>query len=239
MQDRKNQVEAILFTTGRFMTLEEIGQVCGMGSPGFVKEVISELKKDYSIRESSLELQEHEGKWKLALRRNYVYVTSKLLDDSELDRPTQESLAVIAYKNPILQCDLIKIRGNKAYDHIHYLIENGFVISEKYGRTRILKLTQKFFDYFDVAESELTKQFGKVVEDVVDKFKKAKKGELKKEDFEKTLETENIVDEPNIETQIVKEVKAEIKLNAVDEVKIEEESTATKQDIKISQNDDF
>ena len=77
------------------------------------------------------------------------------MTDSELDRPTQETLAIIAYKNPALQSDVIKVRGNKAYDHIKFLKGDNFITSEKNGRTRLLKLTQKFFDYFDVVEDSL------------------------------------------------------------------------------------
>ena len=77
------------------------------------------------------------------------------MTDAELDRPTQETLAVIAYKNPAQQHEIIKIRGNKAYDHIGILKELDFVTSEPSGRSRLLKLTQKFYDYFDVVADQL------------------------------------------------------------------------------------
>ncbi|MCX6256024.1 MAG: SMC-Scp complex subunit ScpB, partial [Bacteroidia bacterium] len=53
-------------------------------------------------------------KWKLTIKKEYLYLTEKLLSDCEFDFPTQETLAMVAYKNPALQCDIIKIRGNKA-----------------------------------------------------------------------------------------------------------------------------
>ena len=57
---------------------------------------------------------------------------------------------------------MVKIRGNKSYDHIKLLQELDFVISEKFGRTRILKLTQKFYDYFDVVKDKLVRKFEEV-----------------------------------------------------------------------------
>ena len=57
---------------------------------------------------------------------------------------------------------MIKMRGNGAYDHIKKLKELEFVISEKKGRTRLLKLTPKFFDYFDVVEDKLQQKFGEI-----------------------------------------------------------------------------
>ncbi len=155
MQDDKNKVEAILFTTGRFLGLEELSRLCGIGSVGHLKDVIAELKRDYEKREGALDIIEQAENWKLGIRKEYLYLTEKLLSDAELDRPTQETLAVIAYKNPAMQSEIIKIRGNTAYDHIKILTDLGFVTSEVLGRTRLLKLTPKFYDYFDVVEDQL------------------------------------------------------------------------------------
>lgn len=151
MDDMQNKVEAVLFITGSYMTLEDIGKSAGIGSEGIVKEAIQRLKASYDERQGSLEIIENDGKYKIALRKDYVQFSTKLLSSTELDRPTQETLAIIAYKQPILQADLIKVRGNGAYDHIHTLKELQFIVSEKFGRTRKLKLAPKFFDYFDIA----------------------------------------------------------------------------------------
>ncbi len=155
MQEDKNKVEAILFTTGRFTDLEELGKLCGIGSVGYLKEVLQELIKDYKSKGSVLEITEQGTKFKLNIKKEYLYLTESLLSGSEMDRPTQETLAVIAYKNPALQSEIIKIRGNGAYDHIKILKELDFITTEPFGRSRIIKLTEKFYDYFDVVENEL------------------------------------------------------------------------------------
>lgn len=164
MQDDKNKVEALLFTTGRFIGLEELSRLSSIGSIGYLKEVLHELKKDYEKRGNALELTEQGEKWKLNIKRDYLYLTEKLLTDSELDKPTQETLAVIAYKNPALQSEIIRIRGNGAYDHIKVLKELDFVASEQSGRTFILKLTTKFYDYFDVVENQLRSKMQSIKE---------------------------------------------------------------------------
>ena len=156
MQNYKNKVEAILFTTGRFLTLDEISRLCEIGSVGHIKQLLEELEEDYSKRASALEIvKDEKNRWKLNIRKDYLYLTEKLLSDAELDHPTQETLAVIAYRQPAIQSDVIGYRGNKAYDHIRKLKEEGFVLSERFGRTKLLKLTPKFYDYFDVVEEEL------------------------------------------------------------------------------------
>ena len=160
----KNKIEAILFTTGKFMSLDEIGKVAGIGSEGIVKELVEELKKFYDDNQSALYIQENEGKYKLNIRKEYGHLANQLVSSTEMDSPTTKTLAVIAWKNPALQSDVIKIRGNKAYDHVNIIKEQGLVTSEKYGRTRLLKLTPQFFDYFDTAEPQVKEMLIKEVE---------------------------------------------------------------------------
>lgn len=155
MDDLRNKIEAILFTTGRSLSLQEISQLSGIGSIGILKQALEQLKNEYNSRNGSLEIVNENDKWKLNLNRNYLYLTEKLLNDAELDRPVQETLAIIAFKQPVLQSDVIKIRGNTAYDHIKILKDENFVTSDKSGRTRILKLAPKFYDYFDVVDDTL------------------------------------------------------------------------------------
>jgi segregation and condensation protein B len=155
MSEEINKIEAVLFTTGRFLNVEEISKMSSIGSIGFIKQALDELKEKYSSNGGALEVINDKDRWKLNIRKEYLHLTEKLLSDAELDLPAQETLAVIAYKQPAIQSDVIKTRGNKSYDHIKNLKEEGFLVSEKFGRTKILKLTQKFYDYFDVIEDEL------------------------------------------------------------------------------------
>ncbi len=199
MQEEKNKVEAILFTTGKFMGLQEVADLCGVDIEA-VKGLVEDLKKDYESKNGSLAIFEENGKYKLSIKKKYNYLTTKLLDVTEMDKPTQETLAVIAYKQPAIQAEVIKIRGNKAYDHIDKLKELGFVTSDKYGRTRLLKLTQKFFDYFDLLEGQLKEKFSNL----------AKLEEQTKE-LEKQLHPEN---EENLSQQEVSK-QGEVKNEAV------------------------
>jgi segregation and condensation protein B len=169
MQEIKNRIETVLFTTGRFMAIEEIAGLCGVGSVGIVKDALNQLKEDYEKRECALCLFEENGKWKLNIKKNYNYLTTKLIAECELERPVQETLAVIAYKTPVLQSEVIKIRGNGGYEHIKFLRENSFITSEKKGRTRLLKLAPKFFDYFDIIEDQIKSKFSDSIDDLESK----------------------------------------------------------------------
>ena len=90
-------------------------------------------------------------------------------------RPLMETLAVIAWKYPVLQADVVKIRHNKAYDHLKQLDELGFITRMRFGRTNKITLTSKFFEYFDLPSKEQAKEVFKnvVPENIREKIEKS------------------------------------------------------------------
>ncbi|MBN2458252.1 SMC-Scp complex subunit ScpB [Candidatus Woesearchaeota archaeon] len=165
--DLIKKVEALLFSSGRKMDPEEISALVGVGSVGAIKEVLLKLKKEYDDRASPLMVIEEGESWKLTVREPYLPLVRKINPYTEFPKSVMETLAVIAWKQPILQSTVIKIRTNKAYDHIATLMEMGFVIKERYGRTHMLKLTQKFFDYFDLQDQKSIKDLFKRFKDEI------------------------------------------------------------------------
>jgi segregation and condensation protein B len=71
---------------------------------------------------------------------------------AELGTGTLRTLAAIALKGPILQADLINLRGSTAYQQVQDLVERGFVRKRKQneGRSYWLEVTDKFHQYFEV-----------------------------------------------------------------------------------------
>ena len=105
--DIKNRIEAILFTTGRFLTLEELGKLTRISSSGILKEALDKLKEEYKSKNNSLEILEENGNVRLNIKREYMYLTTELLEQTDFDKGTQETLALVAYKNPVLQAEII------------------------------------------------------------------------------------------------------------------------------------
>ena len=56
MEDVKNKIEAVLFTTGRSLSLQEISQLTGIGSMGILKESLESLKSEYESRGGVLQI---------------------------------------------------------------------------------------------------------------------------------------------------------------------------------------
>lgn len=159
MSDYKNQVEAILFASGRFMDVATLMNLTGASDKQVIKSNVEKLIQEYSQRESPLMIVEEKDGWKITVREKYLPLVRKIVSDMELPKTVLETLAVIAWKSPVLQSEVIRVRHNKAYDHISELEELGFIVKEKQGRSYILKLSEKFFEYFDVDGTHDIKEF--------------------------------------------------------------------------------
>lgn len=148
MSDWK-KIEALLFASGRYLSEEQISEMTQIPK-NKVKKALSELVKHYEEIDSALKTFEEDGYWKMNPKEEFSEIVQRVVSEAELPKPVMETLAVIAYKNPILQSELKDIRGSGIYDHVQLLEDKGYVVKERFGRTYKLKLTEKFFEYFDV-----------------------------------------------------------------------------------------
>lgn len=171
VSELKNKVHAVLFSAGRAVDCEELGKLVDAPEP-LVREAVRELKKQLEEGQSPLLLTEESNgnAWKLTVRDRYVAVVKDVTPHTELEVPVLATLALIAWKQPMLQSDVIKRRSTVAYEHIAKLEELGFVSKEKKGRSFLLKPTGKFFDYFDLPSQEAVKKLFEEIEPRVQKI---------------------------------------------------------------------
>lgn len=187
MDESEKKVEAVLFAVGKEITSERLSHLCSLEIPQ-VEEIMFRLTQDYASKDQSLHIVKKENGWKLTVRDQFVPLVSSLVSSTELDRPIMETLAVIAWKYPIVQSDLIKLRGASAYDHMRQLEAQGYVSKEKFGRTFKLVLTKKFFEYFDLPSEEAKQAFLKKVP--TDVLKEAEEVSKEADEVERLLEQE-------------------------------------------------
>ena len=94
--------------------------------------------------------------WKMDIRLQYQDMINKLAGGkSEFTKAEQETLAIIAFKQPIKQSVIIKIRGNKAYDHIKKFCELDLIKRKKISHTHELSLSDDFYNYFNIDDSNI------------------------------------------------------------------------------------
>ncbi|MEK6819990.1 MAG: SMC-Scp complex subunit ScpB [Nanoarchaeota archaeon] len=148
------KIEAVLFISGKFLNVQELVMYSDL-NPIIIKEVLDKLQEKYDNENSAIEIIEKNGLWKMDVKKEFEGVINKLATgSSEFSRSEQETLAIIAYKQPMKQSVLIKIRSNKAYEHIKKFFDLGLIRKKRLGHTWELSLSDDFYDYFNVSEGE-------------------------------------------------------------------------------------
>lgn len=142
----KPKIEAILFLTGRALTVQEIAEKLGEHVDD-VEMALLDLINDYSFREeSALEIDDAEG-YILQVKDVYSDVVNAMVP-IELSVAALRTLSAIAIHGPIIQSDLIVARGANAYDHIKELFQQKLINKRRKDRSFILSVSPKFHEYF-------------------------------------------------------------------------------------------
>jgi segregation and condensation protein B len=148
------KVEAALFVSGRYLSIPELVTLTDL-NPLLIKKLLGDLADSY--KDSGIDIVNNNNLWKMDVAQEYMWMVNKLATgNSEFSKAEQETLAIIAYKQPIKQSVIIKIRGNKAYDHIKKFVDMGLIGKKKIGHTAELSLTDNFHDYFHVGTKDVT-----------------------------------------------------------------------------------
>ncbi|MFP4656498.1 MAG: SMC-Scp complex subunit ScpB [Candidatus Woesearchaeota archaeon] len=201
MADNKiiKKVEAVLFASGKPLDSGTVMDVIEESSKKRVNNALKKLKKIYDERDCSLMVLEQDGHWKFTVREEFLPIVRKIVSDTELPKAVLETLAVIAWKSPVIQSDVIKVRTNKAYEHIDQLEKLGFINKKKEGRSYRISLSEKFFEYFDVKNGDIRTMFkdSSGIEKELEIEQKRRNGEdeenrqdTKKDEIEKAIEAE-------------------------------------------------
>ncbi len=140
-------MEAALFMGGKGLSVEELGKMAQLPYVQ-TREFLPELIDDFNARNSALEIVEDVGGFRMRVRAPYDEKVAHLAGSGELNPAEMKTLAFIAYKQPLLQSQLVQVRSNTAYEHLQRLVELGFVSREPKGRSYVLRTTKKFAEYF-------------------------------------------------------------------------------------------
>ena len=146
------RLEAIFFVSGRFLTMQDLVSLSDL-NPVIITDLVERLRERYEKDDTSLRIIEKPGMWKMDVKQEYSDIINRLATGrSEFTKAEQETLAIIAYKQPIKQSVIIKIRGNKAYDHIKKFVDLDLLKKKKIGHTHELNLSEEFYDYFNIEQ---------------------------------------------------------------------------------------
>ena len=171
-------LEALVFASPHPVTPREIARVMGGVPREAWQAALDELKADYARDGRGLQLVEIAGGWQITTRPEYNDWVREMLDPkspTRLSIQALETLAVIAYKQPVTLPEIIELRGVKSGGVIKTLLEKRLIrITGRkpvVGRPMLYGTTKDFLLHFglkDLAELPKIEEFAEVLGEEVD-----------------------------------------------------------------------
>ncbi|MFA5863098.1 MAG: SMC-Scp complex subunit ScpB [Phycisphaerae bacterium] len=158
---RDQIVEAILFASDTPLPASKIASVVGAISSREIREIIENLNENYNRVNCAFHIQEIAGGFQMMTRpefSTYLQQLYKVRSESKLSAAALETLAIIAYKQPVLRAEIEAIRGVACGEMIRSLMEKDLIKivgrAEELGRPMLYGTTKKFMQVFGLASLE-------------------------------------------------------------------------------------
>ncbi len=171
IEDLKNIIESLLFISKEPLSIERLRSVLNMEDGARIRNTLKKLSEEYEARKGGFFLREVAGGFQLRSRPEYKEWVKKLVQSSppRLSRAALETLAIIAYKQPIIRADIENIRGVDSGSIIRMLLEKKLIRvlgrKEIPGRPMIYATTKHFLEVFDLKDLKdlpSPKEFGEL-----------------------------------------------------------------------------
>ena len=170
---KKAVLEGLLFVVGEEgLTLEQIEDVLEIEEEES-KELLMELKKDYEDDSRGLRIDFLGNRFKLTTKFEHRSYYQKLIENPEtnvLSQSALETLAIIAYNEPITRVQVDELRGVGSVQMIRKLVAKGFIKevgrSDLPGRPILYETTSDFLDYFGLATIDDLPDMKEFLEDI-------------------------------------------------------------------------
>lgn len=157
----KKIIEAMLFVSEKPLFLNEIKGVLDDTNVNQIKELIAELSKEYTELNRAFRIVEIAGGYQILTDPQYDVWLKKLYKTAGSDRlsgPSLETLAIIAYKQPVSKPEIESIRGVNVDGVLKTLMEKALIKvmgrKDTVGRPIIYGITQEFLQYFGLNSLE-------------------------------------------------------------------------------------
>lgn len=157
IKERVGIVEAILFVTGNAVETREIARVLDI-TDAELEETLDALESGYDFDRRGLRLLRFGAHVQLATRPDYAPYVEKLLQPVQkqsLSQAVMETLAVIAYRQPVTKAEIEQIRGVKCDYSVQSLVSKGLIEEvgrkEALGRPILYGTTDAFLRHFCIS----------------------------------------------------------------------------------------
>lgn len=155
-------VEALIFVADEPITAKLMAEVLDEDKQA-IQAAVEQLQAEFEARESGLQVREIAGGWQLATRTEFHEEIRKFLKtrpSAKLSLASLETLAVIAYKQPVTVPEILEIRGVQSATSIKTLLDKRLIVAkgrkETVGRPMMYGTSKEFLVQFGMKDlSEL------------------------------------------------------------------------------------
>ena len=156
-EDSARAIYAMLFTTDRPLNVSRIAEALGDIENEVVKILLEELAEHIESQDVPFQLREISGGYQLATDSKYAPYIRRMLKvkrSAKLSKAVLETLAIIAYRQPVTRPDVESIRGVSVSHAFGQLQERNLIkavgVADVPGRPRLFRTTDEFLDHFGI-----------------------------------------------------------------------------------------
>ena len=157
----KSAIEALLFASGKPLPLEQIKNALGGLGTNEIRGILDELRAEYEQARRGIRISEIAGGFQMITAPDFSPFLKKLYKErrvERLSRPALETLAIIAYKQPVTRLEIESLRNVDINGVIRNLLDKGLIrisgTKDAPGRPKVYGTTREFMEYFGLKSLE-------------------------------------------------------------------------------------
>lgn len=158
MDNLKPIIEGLLFASDAPLSVEKMRSILEMGDSQAILNVLTSLAQEYDSQKRGFFLSEVAGGYQLRTRPEYREWVRRMRQTrpARLSRAALETLAIVAYKQPVLRSDVEHLRGVDCGGVLRSLLERGIIRilgrKDLPGRPMVYGTTKRFLEIFDMKD---------------------------------------------------------------------------------------
>lgn len=167
-KDYRNKIESLLFLWGEPLEVTEIAKAIGKDKRQ-TRKLVDDLAKEYEYRNSSLEIRSVNDYYQIQTKKEYddfLREVFKKESKKKLSNSAMETLAIIAYKQPITRIEIDNIRGVRSSSTIDSLVAKNLIKEvgklDKLGKPILYGTSDEFLLYFNINKIEDLPEYDKI-----------------------------------------------------------------------------
>ena len=175
LSEAKKIIEALLFTSEKPITIEQMKEVLEEVDAKDIKTALAELQKEYETLGRSFKVYELAGGYQMVTMpefADYLKKFYRVKSKDKLTKPALETLAIVAYRQPITKADIEDIRGVNVDGVVKTLADRQLIRitgrKDAPGRPILYGTTKEFLDRFGLSTLNELPKLGEFTESDID-----------------------------------------------------------------------